>query len=91
MGQSERIIKKKFERYAKEFEEEVERTEEALGKPHIMVNVEMPEGCEDMEKEFRDLAQDAGFLKDVKDLVKRHLDKKKEERMREGFNGSDTY
>lgn len=75
-----RLVDRKFKRYEERYEEERGLIEEHLGRPHMYLRVEMPEGCEGMEEEFANLREDKQFVDDLKDLVKRHLERKRRER-----------
>jgi len=45
----------------------------AMGKPFIVIKVEIPEGFEDSRNEFLALEKDELFQEEVKDLVKKRL------------------
>jgi hypothetical protein len=57
----------------KEYEEEKKEFEMAMGKPFITIRVDMPEGFEDMRSRFLELQNDAQFIEEVGDLVKKRL------------------
>jgi hypothetical protein len=57
----------------KEYEEEKKEFEMAMGKPFITIRVDMPEGFEDMRSRFLELENDAQFIEEVRDLVKKRL------------------
>jgi len=78
------------ERLDRELEKEIEKTLEALGKPRITLSIEIPEGLEDMEGSFRELAHDEGFISDVRELARRYLEEKRRA-LAELFGGSDVY
>ena len=54
-----------------------------MGKPKITITVDLPEGMEEMKKEFTDLEDEKEFKEEVEELVKRRLqkirDRKREE------------
>ena len=57
----------------KQYEEEKREFEMAIGKPHINIKIEMPEGFDDMRTFFLDLENKIEFLDEVKDLIKKRL------------------
>lgn len=61
----------------KEYEEEKKEFEMAMGKPFITIRVNMPEGFENMRSRFLDLENDAQFVEEVTDLVKKRLEYEK--------------
>ena len=77
---AERIVDKKFKRLEERYKEERGLVEESLGRPHISLSVEMPEGCEGLEEEFKSLSQDKEFMSELRDLVKKHLERKGREK-----------
>ena len=77
---AEKIVDKKFKRFEERFRKEKELIEQSIGRPHISLDVELPKGCEDMEKEFKSLSEDKEFMDELRDLVKKHLDRKREEK-----------
>jgi hypothetical protein len=69
-------IRKWFERKSvskKEYDEEKRQFEMAIGKPFIILKIELPEGFEDQRNPFLKLESDWEFLDEVKDLVKKNL------------------
>ena len=69
-------IRKWFERKSvskKEYEEEKREFEMAIGKPFIILKIELPEGFDDQRKPFLNLEGDSEFIDEVKDLVKKNL------------------
>ncbi|HDN17981.1 MAG TPA: hypothetical protein ENF41_02870 [Candidatus Bathyarchaeota archaeon] len=68
---------KRMKRISERYEEEKRRIEEAIGRPRIHLRVELPEGYEDMEEEFKHLPEDEKFRKAVKKIVRRFLDRKR--------------
>lgn len=57
----------------RKYEEEKREFEMAIGKPFIIVRIEMPESFEDLRTEFLSLEKDERFLEEVKDLIKKRL------------------
>ncbi len=57
----------------KEYEEAKKEFEDVVGKPSISINIELPEGCEDMRESFKRLEDDKAFKKKVEKLVIRRL------------------
>jgi hypothetical protein len=55
------------------YEEEKREFEMAMGKPFIIIRVEMPDGFEESRAQFLRLEKDERFLEEVKDLVKKRL------------------
>ena len=69
-------IKKWLERRAvskKEYEEEKREFEMAIGKPFIILKIELPDGFEDQRNSFLDLENNEDFLEEVKDLAKKNM------------------
>ena len=69
-------VKKWFERKTaskKEYEEEKRDFEMAIGKPYITLKIELPEGFEDQRQNFLKLEEDAEFIDEIKDHVKKNL------------------
>ena len=74
-------IKKWFDKKSaskKEYDEEKREFEMAIGKPFIILKIELPEGFEDHRKLFLKLENDGEFLDEVKNLVKKDLLYKRE-------------
>jgi len=76
-------FKKWFERKTaskKEYEEEKRDFQMAIGKPFIVLRIELPDGFEDQRLAFLKLEEDCEFIDDIKDQVKKNLliKKKKE-------------
>jgi hypothetical protein len=69
-------IRKWFEKKSvskKEYDEEKREFEMAIGKPFIILKIELPEGFEDQRKPFLNLEGDSEFIDEVKDLIKKNL------------------
>jgi hypothetical protein len=69
-------IRKWFEKKSaskKEYDEEKREFEMAIGKPFIILKIELPEGFEDQRKPFLNLECNREFLEEVKDLIKKNL------------------
>ena len=69
-------IKKWLEKRAvskKEYDEEKREFEMAIGKPFIILKIELPNGFEDQRNSFLDLENSAEFLEEVKDLAKKNM------------------
>ncbi len=75
-GFLERVIERRFKTYEEKCVEEIEFAEEALGKPHVMISIALPEGCEGLVEEFRRLPEDEEFINEVRNLVRRYLERK---------------
>jgi hypothetical protein len=74
-------VRKWFERRTatkKEYEEEKREFEMAIGKPFIILKIELPDGFEDQRRAFLQLENDSEFIDDIKDQVKKNLLIKKE-------------
>ncbi len=59
------------------YEEEKREFEMAIGKPFILIRVEMPKGFEEYRKDFLELENDQQFKEEVEDLVKKRLEYKR--------------
>ena len=57
----------------KEYEEEKREFEMAIGKPFIILKIELPDGFEDQRNSFLDLESNQEFLEEVKDLAKKNM------------------
>ena len=69
-------IKKWLEKRAvskKEYEEEKREFEMAIGKPFIILKIELPDGFEDQRTSFLELENNQEFLEEVKDLAKKNM------------------
>jgi hypothetical protein len=69
-------IRKWFEKKSaskKEYDEEKREFEMAIGKPFIILKIELPEGFEDQRKPFLNLEGDREFTDEIRDLVKKNL------------------
>jgi len=55
------------------YEEDKEEFEKAMGKSFIDLKVEIPDGFDDLKREFLDLEKDEDFHGEVEDLVKKRL------------------
>lgn len=78
-------FKKWFERKTaskKEYEEEKRDFQMAIGKPFIVLKIELPDGFEDQRLTFLKLEEDCEFIDEIRDQVKKNLlikkDKKEE-------------
>ncbi len=56
-----------------DYEEEKRKFEMAIGKPFIILQIEIPTGFEKLGNEFRKLESDRQFHEEVKDLVRKRL------------------
>ena len=69
-------IKKWLEKRAvskKEYEDKKREFEMAIGKPFIILKIELPDGFEDQRTSFLDLENNQEFLEEVKDLAKKNM------------------
>ncbi|MFQ6086560.1 MAG: hypothetical protein ACE5OV_00910 [Candidatus Bathyarchaeia archaeon] len=58
---------------SEEYDKTKREFEMAMGKPFIMIKVEIPEGFKDLRTEFLRLEKDEQFQEEIKDLVKKRL------------------
>jgi len=56
-----------------EYDETKRKFEMAMGKPFIILKVEIPTGFEDLRSRFLSLESDDQFHEEVKDLIKKRL------------------
>ena len=56
-----------------EYDEVKRKFEMAMGKPFIIIKVEIPTGFEDLRSQFLSLEKNEQFYEEVKDLVKKRL------------------
>ncbi len=56
-----------------EYDEAKREFEMAMGKPFIIIRVEIPEGFDELRSHFLHLEKNEDFLNEVKDLVKKRL------------------
>jgi hypothetical protein len=69
-------IRKWFEKKSaskKEYDQEKREFEMAIGRPFVILKIELPEGFEDQRNLFLNLESDGEFLDEVKDLTKKYL------------------
>ena len=74
-------IRKWFEKKSvskKEYDEEKREFEMAIGKPFVILKIELPEGFEGQRNLFLSLENDRDFLDEIRDLVKKYLQFKQE-------------
>ncbi|RLI16411.1 hypothetical protein DRO41_01855 [Candidatus Bathyarchaeota archaeon] len=57
----------------KRYEEEKREFEMAMGKPFIIIKIEIPKGFEDQRAQFLNLEKDEDFLEEIRDLIKKRL------------------
>jgi hypothetical protein len=67
------IESRKAKPEAEEYDKAKREFEMAMGKPFIVIKVEIPEGFEEFRNEFLSLERDELFQEEVKDLVKKRL------------------
>ena len=73
LSRIKRWLNSKKSKSKKEYEEEKKEFAMAMGKPFITMRIDMPEGFENMRSLFLDLENDAQFIEEVRDLVKKRL------------------
>jgi hypothetical protein len=56
-----------------EYDEAKREFEMALGKPFIIIRVEIPEGFDELRSQFLHLEKNEDFLNEVEDLIKKRL------------------
>jgi len=66
-------IKPKDIKPESDYEEAKRKFEMALGKPFIIIRLEIPVGFEGFTNEFRKLEADSQFHEEVSDMVKKRL------------------
>jgi hypothetical protein len=69
-------IRKWFEKKSvskKEYDEEKREFEMAIGRPFVILKIELPEGFEDQRNLFLNLEGDGEFLDEIRDHVKKYL------------------
>ena len=85
-------VKKWLESKAKEpaarYDETKKEFEKIIGKPCIIITVELPESLDEFRTEFLSLEKDEKFLETVKKLVELHL--KEEQRKKRRVDTSET-
>lgn len=75
----EKIVERRFKAYEEKCLETIELVDEALGRPHITIDIALPEGCEEFRDEFEKLTEDEEFVEEVRKLVKKYLQKRSRE------------
>lgn len=80
MSWMDRVFRRKFERRRREYEEEKEKVDKALGKPHITLTIELPESCKGMEQEFEQLPSDKQFWEELEEFIHDYISRKNRER-----------
>ena len=66
-------IEKKTATPEADYNEAKREFEMAMGTPFINIKIEIPEGFEDLRKQFLNLEKNTDFLSEVKDLIKKRL------------------
>lgn len=56
-----------------EYDEAKREFEMALGRPFIIIRVEIPEGFDELRSQFLHLEKNEDFLNEVEDLIKKRL------------------
>jgi hypothetical protein len=56
-----------------EYDEAKREFEMAIGRPFIMIRVEIPEGFDELRSQFLNLEKDEDFHNEVEDLIKKRL------------------
>lgn len=67
------IKSRKAKPESEEYDETKREFEMAIGKPFIIIKVEIPEGFEDFRAQFLRLEKDEQFQEEIKDLIKKRL------------------
>jgi hypothetical protein len=70
-----RKVKQESEYYA-----EKRKFEMAMGKPFIIIKVEIPKGFEDLRAHFLNLEKDEQFREEVENIIKKRLTSEKRRR-----------
>ena len=60
-----------------EYDEAKREFEMAIGRPFILIRVEIPEGFDELRSQFLNLEKDEDFRSEVEDLIKKRLTYKK--------------
>mgnify|MGYP000063349055 CR=1 FL=1 len=83
MAKMEELIEKRFKSVEEKYREELDLVCEALGKPCIILHVQLPEGCEEYRELFEKLPGDEEFMAELQEFVREALKKKAEKQARE--------
>jgi hypothetical protein len=73
MAKIRKWIDSRIKKPEAEYDEAKREFEMAMGKPFIIIRVEIPEGFDEFRSRFLHLEKDEGFLNEVRDLVKKRL------------------
>lgn len=73
MAKVKKWIESRTKKPETEYDDAKREFEMAMGKPFIIIRVEMPEGFEDLRAQFLSLEKDESFLMELKDLIKKRL------------------
>ena len=73
MARIRKWIDSRIKKPEAEYDEAKREFEMAMGKPFIIIRVEIPEGFDELRSQFLHLEKNEGFLNEVKDLVKKRL------------------
>ncbi len=73
MAKVKKWIESRTKKAEDEYDEAKREFEMAVGKPFINFKVELPEGFEDLRTQFLSLENDADFLRELHDLIKKRL------------------
>lgn len=83
MAKMEELIEKRFRALKEKYQEELDLVSEALGKPCIVLHIQLPEGCEEYRELFEKLSEDEEFMAELQNFVREAL-KRRAERRAEG-------
>ncbi|MEM1667322.1 MAG: hypothetical protein QXE91_02670 [Thermofilaceae archaeon] len=72
----ERMIMKRFRNFEEKCREEIELVDEALGRPHITLDIVLPAGCEELKEIFEKLPEDEEFMKELEKFVRDYVKRK---------------
>ena len=76
MAKMENLIEKRFKPVEEKYREELDLVSEALGKPCIILHVQLPEGCEEYKELFERLPEDEVFMAELQEFVRQALKKR---------------
>jgi predicted nucleic-acid-binding protein len=73
MAKMENLIEKRFKSVEEKYREELDLVSEALGKPCIILHVQLPEGCEEYRELFEELPHDEEFMAELQEFIREAL------------------
>lgn len=72
----EKLIMKRFKNFEEKCREEIDLVDEALGRPHVTLDIALPAGCEELREFFEKLPEDEEFKSELEAFIRNYLKRK---------------